>query len=139
LSIRRAGIVALVVALAPIAPAQAVAPPVPRDAIEVDFRTGADERVITDVVGPYQPLELKWRADAGAVLLLWLTDVDRSLVLHVVAPSGIRWIEGAQSGPDGLRLQLTESGVHRVHVAVSADAARAGKAAAFQLRIALQR
>jgi len=138
-SIRRAGVFALVVALAPIAPAQAVAPPVPRDAIEVDLRTGADERVITDVVRPYQPLELKLRADAGAVLLLWLTDADRSLVLHVVAPSGIRWIEGAQAGPDGLRLNLAESGVHRLLVAVSADAARAGKAAALRLRMKLLR
>jgi hypothetical protein len=69
-TIRRAGIFALVVALAPIAPAQAVAPPVPRDAIEVDFNAGADERVITDVVRPYQPLELMLRADAGVVLLL---------------------------------------------------------------------
>ena len=71
MTIRRAGVFALVVALAPISPAQAVAPPVPREAIEVDFRTGADERVITDVVRPYQPLELKWRAESGAVLLLW--------------------------------------------------------------------
>ena len=71
MSIRRADVFALVVALVAIAPAQAVAPPVLRDAIEVDFRTEADERVITDVVRPYQPLELKWRAESGAVLLLW--------------------------------------------------------------------
>jgi hypothetical protein len=129
----------LVIALAAGAPAHAVAPPVPREAIELDFRTGGDERVINEVVRPYQPLELTWRADAGAVLLLWLTDADRLLVLHVVTPSGTRWIEGAQSGPDGLRLSLAESGVHRIHVAVSADAARTGKAAAFQLRMRLQR
>jgi hypothetical protein len=137
-SIRRADVFALVVALVAIAPAQAVAPPVPRDAIEVDFNAGADERVITDVVRPYQPLELKWRADGGAVLLLWLTDADRSLVLHVVTPSGTRWIEGAQSGPDGLRLSLPGSGVYRLFVAVSADAARAGKTAEFKLRMRLQ-
>ena len=139
MNIRRVETFALVVALATIAPAHAVAPPVPRDAIEVDFRTGGDERIIEEVVRPYQPLELTWRADAGAVLLLWLTDADRSLVLHVVTPSGMRWIEGAQSGPDGLRLNLAESGVHRIYVSVSADAARAGKAAAFRLRMRLQR
>jgi hypothetical protein len=130
---------ALVVALATVAPAHAVAPPVPRDAIEVDVGTRGDERIVKEVVRPYQPLELTLRADGGAVLLLWLTDDDRLLVLHVVTPSGTRWIEGAQSGPDGLRLNLAESGVHRIHVAMSADAARAGKAAAFRLRIALQR
>jgi len=136
---RRARTFILVIALATIAPAHAVAPPVPREAIELDFRTGGDERVIKEVVRPYQPLELTWRADAGAVLLLWLTDADRSLVLHVVTPSGLRWIEGAQAGPDGLRLSLVESGVHRIYVAVSADAARAGKAKAFQLRMRLRR
>jgi len=139
MSMRRAAALALVVALASMAPAHAVAPPVPRDAIEIDFRTGGDERIVEDVVRPYQPLELTWRADAGAVLLLWLADADRSLVLHVVTPSGTRWIEGAQSGPDGLRLNLAESGVHRLLVAVSADAARAGKAAAFRLRMKLLR
>ncbi|MGB2816392.1 MAG: hypothetical protein WBA53_03845 [Burkholderiaceae bacterium] len=139
MSISRAGMFALVVALATVAPAHAAAPPVPRDAIEVDFGKRGDERIIEEVVRAYQPLELTLRADAGAVLLLSLTDADRSLVLHVVTPSGARWIEGAQSGPDGLRLNLAESGVHRIYVAVSADAARAGKAAAFQLRIGLQR
>ena len=136
---RRAGTFALVVALATSAPSNAVAPPVPRDAIELDFRTGGDERVIEEVVRPYQPLEVTWHADAGAVLLIWLTDAERSLVLHVVTPSGLRWIEGAQAGPDGLRLSLVESGVHRIYVAVSADAARAGKAKALRLRMSLRR
>lgn len=135
----RARTFALVVALATSAPAHAVAPPVPRDAIELDFRTGGDERVIEDVVRPYQPLEVTLHADAGAVLLIWLTDAERSLVLHVVTPSGVRWIEGAQAGPDGLRLNLVESGVHRIYVAVSTVAARAGKAESFRLRMRLRR
>ncbi|MGZ8273279.1 MAG: hypothetical protein ACXW2G_08890 [Burkholderiaceae bacterium] len=133
----RGALFALLVALTTSAPAHAVAPPVPRATIELDFRSGGDERVIEEVVRPYQPLELTWHADAGAVLLLWLTDTDRLLVLHVVTPSGVRWIEGAQAGPDGLRLNLVETGVHRMYVAVSTAAARAGKAEAFRLRMRL--
>lgn len=134
-----ARVFAVVVALAASSPSHAVAPPVPRAALELDFSKGGDERVIDDVARPYQPLEVVWQADAGAVLLLWLTDAERSLVLQLVTPSGTRWIEGAQSGPDGLRLSLVESGVHRLYVAVPANAARAGKVEAFRLRMKLRR
>ena len=78
---------------------------------------------------------MSFRANAADELLVWLADSERLLVLDVEAPSDLRWVSGAVPGPDGLRLRLLETGVYRLYVVMSGDAARVGKAARFQLRL----
>jgi hypothetical protein len=48
-------------------------------------------------------------------------------------------MNGARPGPDGLSLRLDQTGTHRLLVLMSADAARAGRAANFELGLRLRR
>jgi hypothetical protein len=43
------------------------------------------------------------------------------------------------TGPDGIEIRFSQAGVHRVLVLMSADAARAGRAANFELGLRLRR
>jgi hypothetical protein len=48
-------------------------------------------------------------------------------------------MSGARPGPDGLELRLAESGRQRLRALMSADAARSGRAANFELGLQLRR
>jgi hypothetical protein len=48
-------------------------------------------------------------------------------------------MSGARPGPDGLELRLAESGRQRLRVLMSANAARSGCAASFELGLQLRR
>jgi hypothetical protein len=102
------------------------------------MQAGGPERVVRDEVRAYQYVPLTLHADAGDELLLWLSDRDGLLVLDVQAPSGLRWLTGARPGPDGMVMRLIEAGDYRLAVVMSGDAARTGKAAAFELRLRLR-
>ena len=136
-----AGLWPLVMAatLAASAPAAAVPPPPARTEVPLELVPNGPELVFGDTVRAYQAVPLTLVAQAGDRLLLRLSDGERVLVLHVEAPSGLPWLSGAQPGPDGLVLSLTETGVYRLLVVMSADAARAGRAASFDLRQRLRR
>ena len=87
----------------------------------------------------YRQVPLAFETSAGDELILWLKDTENQLVLDVEAPSGLRWIQGAKPGADGLRLRLPETGTYRLSVVMSGDAARSGTKARFQLRLRLRR
>jgi hypothetical protein len=129
-----AGVGLLVPTLAP-----AIPPPPARSELVLDLHADGGTRVIEDEVRAYQAVSLTFHANAGDELLVWLADSERLLVLDVEAPSDLRWVSGAVPGPDGLRLRLIETGVHRMYVVMTGDAARVGKAARFQLRLKLHR
>ena len=138
---RRATSIAVLVlgAVLAVAPAQGVPPPPPRPATVIDLRPGGAVQTVEHEVRAYQPVPLKVDVVAGDTLLAWLSDDEPLLVLHVANPAGAMWLEGARPGPDGLTLRFAESGIHLVFVAMSADAARAGKATRFRLRLMLRR
>ncbi len=119
--------------------ATAIPPPPARPELVLDLHAGGDARGIEDEVRAYQAVPVSFRANAADELLVWLVDSERLLVLDVEAPSDLRWVSGAMPGPDGLRLRLMETGVYRVFVVMTGDAARLGKAARFQLRLKLIR
>ncbi len=89
--------------------------------------------MLRDTVRAYQSAPFAFHAKAGDRLLLRLVDSQSVLVLGLEGPSGQVWMTGARPGPDGLELILFENGLHRLRVLMSADAARAGRAANFQL------
>ena len=119
--------------------ATAIPPPVARPELALYLHADGGIRVIDDEVRAYQAVPLSFHADAADELLVWLVDSERLLALDVEAPSERRWVSGAVPGPDGLRLRLMETGVYRLYVVMTGDAARVGKAARFQLRLKLIR
>jgi hypothetical protein len=125
--------------LSGIPPVHAVPPPPPLPETVIDLRAGGPERVVNDEVRAYQAVPISFEATAADELLLWLTDAEGLLVIDLEGPSGPRWLAGARPGPDGLRIRLTETGVHRVHVVMTGDASRRGRAARFLLRLKLLR
>ena len=126
-------------ALATAVPAAALPPPPPRAEVAVELAPNGPEHVLRDTVRAYQPVPLSFAAMAGDRLLLRLKDAERVLVLQLDAPSGLPWISGVQPGPDGIDVWFTQSGVHRLLVLMSADAARSGRAASFELGLRLRR
>jgi hypothetical protein len=120
-------------ALGPAASAWAVPPPPPRTDVLIDLQADGNELMLRDVVRAYQPVPVAFHAQAGDRLLLRLIDSQSVLVLGLEGPSGRIWMTGARPGPDGLELFLFETGLHRLQVLMSADAARAGRAANFEL------
>ena len=119
--------------------ATAIPPPPARPELVLDLHVDGGTRVIEDEVRAYQAVPLSFHANAADELLVWLVDSERLLLLDVEAPSDLRWVSGAVPGPDGLRLRLMETGVYRLYVVMTGDAARMGKAARFQLRLKLLR
>jgi hypothetical protein len=119
--------------------ASAVPPPTARPDVAVTLVPNGPEHMVRDTVRAYQPVPIVVTARAGDRLLLRLVDADGVLVLGTEAPSGLVAVQGARTGPDGLMLRLGETGVHRLRVVMSADAARAGGAAAFELGLRLLR
>jgi len=97
------------------------------------------EQWVLDTVRAYQPVPVSFAAQAGDRLLLRLKDTERVLVLQVDAPSGFPWFSGAMPGPDGIDLWFVQAGVYRLLVLMSADAARTGRAATFELGLRLRR
>ena len=138
---RAAGIGLLVgaAALGRASPASAVPPPTVRPDVVVELLPAAPEQLVRDTVRAYQPAPVAFSAQAGDRLLLRLVDLEGVLVLGSEAPSGLIVLNGARPGPDGLLLRLAETGRHRVLVLMSADAARAGRAASFELGLRLLR
>jgi hypothetical protein len=55
------------------------------------------------------------------------------------APSALPWISGVQPGPDGIDIWFARTGMYRLLVLMSADAARSGRAADFELGLRLRR
>jgi len=133
------GLLVATLALATAVPAAALPPPPPRAEVSIELAPNGPEQVLRDTVRAYQPVPLSFAAMAGDRLLLRLKDAERVLVLQVDAPSGLPWISGVQPGPDGIDLWFTQSGVHRLLVLMSADAARSGRAASFELGLRLRR
>ena len=138
---RTAGLSLLVAAtaLGAVASASAVPPPTARPDVVVELTPGGPEQVVRDTVRAYQPVPVTFRAQAGDRLLLRLVDGEGVLVLGTEAPSGLIGMHGARPGPDGLLLRLDETGAHRLLVLMSADAARTGRAASFELGLRLLR
>ena len=138
---RTAGLSVLVatIVLGAMPPASAVPPPTARPDVVIELTPGAPEQVVRDSVRAYQPVPVSFAAQAGDRLLLRLKDAERVLVLQVDAPSGLPWISGVVPGPDGIDIWFAQTGVHRVLVLMSADAARAGRAASFELGLRLLR
>lgn len=134
-----AGIGLLVLAAALVAPAAALPPPPPRTDLALDLSADGPEQVVEDTVRAYQAVPIRFAAQAGDRLLLQLAESGQTLVLQVETPSGLPWLSGARPGPDGLVLSLAETGAYRLLVLMSADAARAGRAASFRLRLRLRR
>jgi len=135
----RRGLLVATLALATAVPAMAVPPPPPRGEVSAELAPNGPEQVVRDTVRAYQPVPVSFAAMAGDRLLLRLKDAERVLVLQLDAPSGLPWISGVQPGPDGIDLWFTQSGVHRLLVLMSADAARSGRAASFELGLRLRR
>lgn len=133
------GLLVAATALAAVPPASAVPPPTTRPDVAVELTPGGPEQVVRDTVRAYQPVPVTFRAQAGSRLLLRLVDGEGLLVLGTEAPSGQIGMQGARPGPDGLVLRLDETGAHRLLVTMSADAARAGRAASFELGLRLLR
>lgn len=119
--------------------ATAIPPPLARPPLVLDLHADGGTRTIEDEVRAYQAVPVSFHANAADELLVWLADGERLLVLDVESPSDLRWVSGAVPGPDGLRLRLMETGVYRLFVVMTGDAARRGKAARFQLRLKLVR
>jgi len=127
------------VVLAVSTPAWAVPPPPAREDLVLDLQGNGPELVVRDTVRAYQAVPVSFHAQAGDLLLLRLIDSSQVLVLGMEAPSGWIWLTGARPGPDGLELQLGETGWQRLRVLMSADAARSGRAASFELGLRLRR
>ena len=121
------------------APARAVPPPPPRAELSVDLVPNGPEQWVLDTVRAYQPVPVSFAAQAGDRLLLRLKDGERVLVLQLDTPSGLPWISGVLPGPDGIDIWFAQTGVHRLLVLMSADAARTGRAANFELGLRLRR
>jgi len=121
------------------APSAAVPPPEPHSLVTIDLHPDGSERLVENEVLAYRQVPLAFDASTGDVLIMWLKDTENLLVLDLEAPSGLRWIQGAKPGTDGLRLSLAETGTYRLYVAMSGDAARTGRKARFQLRLMLRR
>jgi hypothetical protein len=117
----------------------AVPPPPPRAELPVELAPNGPERVLRDTVRAYQPVPLSFAAMAGDRLLLRLNDAERVLVLQLDAPSGLPVISGVQPGPDGIDIWFAQTGMYRLLVLMSADAARSGRAADFELGLRLRR
>ena len=128
----------LVLGLCGASPSGAVPPPPPLLVEKVELPPDGSERVVNNEVRAYRQVPLAFDASAGDEMRLWLTESGGLLVLDLEASSGQRWIQGAKAGADGLRLLLAETGVYRLYVAMSGDAARTGRKAAFQLRLRLR-
>jgi hypothetical protein len=126
-------------ALAAAIQATAVPPPPPRAEVSVELAPNGPERLLRDTVRAYQPVPLSFAAMAGDRLLLRLKDAERVLVLQLDTPSGVPWVSGVQPGPDGIDIWLTQGGVYRLLVLMSAEAARSGRAADFELGLRLRR
>ena len=122
-----------------LSPASAVPPPTSRPDVVIELTPDRPEHVMRDTVRAYQPVQLVFSAQAGDRLLLRLMEDAGLLVLGVEAPSGQAAMQGARSGPDGLLVRLVEPGAHRLLVQMSADAARLGRVANFELRLRLLR
>lgn len=120
-------------------PAGAMPPPPPRAEQLLDLVPNGQELRRLDTVRAYQPALMRVSVQAGDRLLLRLKEADRVLVLQVDTQSGLPWISGAVPGPDGIDIRFAESGVHRLVVLMSANAARAGRAASFELGVRLRR
>jgi len=131
----------MIVACAFVSPATtwAVPPPPPRAERLLELVPNGQEQWVRDTVLAYQPAPVSFAAQAGDRLLLRLKDAERVLVLQVEAPSGLPWISGVVPGPDGIDLWLTQTAVYRLLVLMSADAARSGRAASFELGLRLRR
>ena len=127
------------VGLSAMVPASAIPPPPERQAVTLHLPADGREIVVEDEVRAYQFFPLDFVARAGDQLLLWLSDAESLLVVDLQGPSGTRLVQGARSGPDGLWLLLPETGVYRLNVVMSGDAARIGKTARFQLKLRLRR
>ncbi len=119
--------------------AWAVPPPTARPDVVVVLTSDGAEQVVRDTVRAYQPVPVAFSARAGDRLLLRLVDADGVLALAIESPSGLVGLQGVRPGPDGLLLRLDETGAHRLLVLMSADAARAGRAASFELGLRLLR
>jgi len=119
--------------------ARALPPPPPRAELSIDLVPNGEELRVIDTVRSYQPVPLSFAAMAGDRLLLRLKDAERVLVLQLAAPSGLPWISGVQPGPDGIDIWFAQAGVYRLLVLMSADAARSGRAANFELGLRLRR
>jgi hypothetical protein len=126
-------------ALVTAVPASAIPPPPPQAELSVDLAPNGPEHVLRDTVRAYQPVSLGFAAMAGDRLLLRLTDAERVLVLQLDAPSGLTVISGVQPGPDGIDIWFAQTGMYRLLVLMSADAARTGRAASFELGLRLRR
>ncbi len=120
-------------------PAAAVPPPALRAERLLELVPNTQEQWVLDTVRAYQPVPVIFAAQAGDRLLLRLKDAERVLVLQFDAPSGLPWISGVVPGPDGIEIWFTQTGVHRLLVLMSADPARAGRAAKFELGLRLRR
>jgi hypothetical protein len=107
--------------------------------VVVVLTSDGPEQVVRDTVRAYQPVPVTFLARAGDRLLLRLVEADGVLALTIESPSGLVGLQGARPGPDGLWLRLDETGGHRLLVLMSADAARAGRAASFELGLRLLR
>jgi len=120
-------------------PALAVPPPPPRADLALMLTPNGSEQVVRENVRAYQPVPVSFAAQAGDRLLIRFEDDDRVLVLQVEAPSGLPWFSGVMPGPDGIDLWFQQAGVYRLLVIMSADAARSGRSAKFELGLRLRR
>jgi hypothetical protein len=120
-------------------PAGALPPPLPRAEVSVDLVPNGQGQQVLDTVRAYQPLPLSFAVQAGDRLLLSMKDSKRVLVLQLAGPSGLPWISGVQPGPDGIDIWFAQTGMYRLLVLMSADAARSGRAADFELGLRLRR
>lgn len=119
--------------------AWAVPPPTVRPDVAVELVPNGPGHVVRDTVRAYQPVSVSFAAQAGDRLLLRLNDAGRVLVLLLDAPSALPWISGVVPGPDGIDLRFADTAVVRLLVLMSADAARTGRAANFELGLRLRR
>ena len=126
-------------AFASACPAQAVPPPPARAELLLELEPNGQESRVLDTVRAYQPVPMSFAVQAGDRLLLSLKDTERLLVLQVDVPPGLPWISGVVPGPDGIDLWFAQSGIYRLVVLMSADAARTGRAASFELGLRLRR
>ncbi len=126
-------------ALGAMTAAWAVPPPTVRPDVSIELTPNGPEHRVQDTVRAYQPVSVRFDARAGDRLLLSLKDAERVLVLQLVAPSGLLWIDGMVPGPDGIEIWCAQTGVVHLLVRMSADAARSGSAASFELGLRLRR
>ena len=135
----RRGLLVATLAFATAVPATAVPPPPPRAELSVELVPNGPEQVVRDTVRAYQPVPVSFAAQAGDRLLLRLKDAERVLVLQVDAPSGLPWISGVSPAPTASTSGSRKPASIGLLVLMSADAARAGRAANFELGLRLRR